>query len=322
MSIKIQLTIAIPTYNGVKNLKKQFQRIFKECDKKKYKNLIEILISDNNSTDQTKKVVFAYIKKSLKNKNIIINYFKQKKNIGFFKNFIGLPKLANGKYILYLSDDDLPGISFYVQLINFLKKNNSNFMLIAPIGNSNKYYKAFYGINKVSYIVNRSSILSGIILNRKLIKYTSYEKTLYPQTELFLDYYLKYGMKDLEIKSIIKNLDMNKDFKKFDVDRMERNYDFAFMDKINIIEKFYKKYKINFFELFYSVYSAYKWGLALKMNLRKQKFFWLEKLFFKEIIKYKRKKLLNFIFFILFLKKIFSKNRSFYYEALKINLLK
>ena len=36
MSIEIQLTIAIPTYNGVKNLKKQFQRIFKECDKKKY----------------------------------------------------------------------------------------------------------------------------------------------------------------------------------------------------------------------------------------------------------------------------------------------
>ncbi len=321
MNYKIQLSIAIPVYNGARNLKKQFKRIFKAFDKKKYKNLIEILISDNNSTDQTKKVVFFYIKKSLKNKNIIINYFKQKKNIGFLKNFSGLSKLANGKYILYLNDDDLPGIGFYVQLINLLKKNYSNSMLIAPIGNSNKYYKAFFGINKISYIVNRSSIHSGIILNRKLIKYSSFEKTLYPQTELFLDYYLKYGMKDLEIKSIIKNLDMNKDYKKYTADRMQRDYDFAMMGKIKIVEKFYKNYKISFLELFYSVYSIYKWGLDLKMTLRNKKIFWLEKLFFKEIIKYKRKKLLNFILFIIFLKKIFSKNRSFYYEALKIKLL-
>ena len=321
MNYKIQLSIAIPVYNGAGNLIKQFKRIFKAFDKKKYKNLIEILISDNNSTDQTKKVVFSYIKKSLKNKNIIISYFKQKKNIGFPKNFAGLPKLANGKYIFYLSDDDLPGIGFYVELINLLKKNYSNSMLIAPIANSNKYYKAFFGINKISYIVNRGSIFSGIILNRKLIKYSSFEKTLYPQTELFLDYYLKYGMKDLEIKSIIKNLDINKDFKKFTTDRMQRDYDWAMMGKIKIIEKFYKNYKINFLELLYSVYSIYKWGLDLKMILRNKKIFWLEKLFFKEIIKYKRKKLLNFILFILFLKKIFSKNRSFYYEALKIKLL-
>ena len=108
---------------------------------------------------------------------------------------------------------------------------------------------------------------------------------MYPQTELFLDYYLKYGMKDLEIKSIIKNLDINKDFKKFTVDRMQRNYDWAMMGKIKIIEKFYKNYKINFLELFYSVYSIYKWGLDLKMTLRNKKMFWLEKLFFKENMK-------------------------------------
>ena len=94
MSFKIYLTVAIPTFNGVKNLKKQFKRIFKECDKKKYKNLIEILISDNNSTDQTKKVVFSYIKKSLKNKNIIINYFKQKKKYWFYEKFYWFAKIS------------------------------------------------------------------------------------------------------------------------------------------------------------------------------------------------------------------------------------
>ena len=51
--------------------------------------------------------------------------------------------------------------------------------------------------NIISYIISRGSIFSGIILNTKCIKYKSYLKTLYPQVELFLDYYINHGMKDL-----------------------------------------------------------------------------------------------------------------------------
>ena len=323
MKSRIQLSLAIPTFNGAHHLKKQFEKIFKECDKKKFQNFIEIVISDNSSTDNTKQIVLSYKKKSLKNKNIIIRYYKQKKNIGFPKNFIGLPKLVNGKYILFLNDDDLPGRGFYGQLNNLIKNNNSDSMLIAPIGNSRKYYNSLFGMNKVSYVVNRGSILSGIILNTKFIKYTSFAKTLYPQTELYLDYYLKYGMKDLEIKSVIKNLDIKHISKRIKSgDRMKRQNDFALLGKIKILEKFYKNKRINFFELFYSVYSVYTWGLFVKNALRKAKAFRLEKIFFKEIIKYRRKNLLSLIILLLFLKNIFSKNRSFYYQALKIKLFK
>jgi len=38
-------------------------------------------------------------------------------------------------------------------------------------------------------------------------------------------------------------------------------------------------------------------------------------MFFNEIIKYKRKNLLRFIFFLIFLRKFFSKDRIFYYNA-------
>ena len=65
---KFQLTIALPVYNGEKNLKKQFNRIFNECDNSKYKNFFEIVISDNCSTDKTKKIVKYNQAKSLKKK--------------------------------------------------------------------------------------------------------------------------------------------------------------------------------------------------------------------------------------------------------------
>ena len=103
---------------------------------------------------------------------------------------------------------------------------------------------------------------------------------------------------------------------------MKRQNDFALLGKIKILEKFYKNKRINFFELFYSVYSVYNWGLSLKNVLRKNKAFRIEKIFYKEIIKYRRKNLLSLIILLLFLKNIFSKNRSFYYQALKIKLFK
>ena len=57
MKSRIQLSLAIPTFNGAHHLKKQFEKIFKECDKKKFQNFIEIVISDNASTDNTQKVI-------------------------------------------------------------------------------------------------------------------------------------------------------------------------------------------------------------------------------------------------------------------------
>ena len=116
MQSKIILSLAIPVYNGADKLKKQFKRIFSECDNKKFKNFIEVLISDNASNDDTKKVVNYFKKKSNKRKNIKIAYYRKKKNEGFLKNFIGLSKLVKGKYILFSTDDDLPTKGYYKEI--------------------------------------------------------------------------------------------------------------------------------------------------------------------------------------------------------------
>ena len=320
MQSKITLSLAIPVFNGADKLKKQFKRIFSECDNKKFKNFLEVLISDNASTDDTKKVVSYFKKKSNKKKNIKITYYRKKKNEGVLKNIIGLSKLVKGKYILFSNDDDLPTKGYYNEIYSEIYNKNFKEMCIAPIHNSRKYYYGLFGKNIISYVVSRGSIFSGIILNTKYIKYKSYLKTLYPQVELFLDYYINHGMKDLSLKSTINNIDPQKSHKKFD-DRFKRGKDYAFLGVNNILEKFLKKNKIDFFQFFIALYHHYKWGLNIKFILRQERAFKLENIFYREIIRIERKKLLTLIIFLIFIKNFFSKKMFFYLEAFKIKLL-
>lgn len=318
MNSQIQLSVALPVYNGAKNLKKHFNRIFKECDRKKFKDFFEIIISDNCSTDNTREITYFYKKKFLKKKNLSIKYYSNKKNLGYFKNFIRLPKLATGKYIIFFSDDDIPEKGFYNKIYSKINNKNDNTMLIAPIRNSKRYFKTFFGINKVSYIVNRGSPLSGVLLlTKKAKKYKTYLKTLYPHTELYLDYFLKFNSNDLKIRPIIVNKDKQKLSEKLS-DRMSRKQDLALLDKVKIIDKFYLKKRISFLEYFYSLYSIYKWGLSLKWRLRQEKKLDLENKFYLKIIKNDKKKILSFIIFLIFLRNFFSKKNNFYFEAFLI----
>ena len=47
----------MPVYNGGNEFKKNIKRFVDECDDKKFRNFIEFVISDNASTDNTKKII-------------------------------------------------------------------------------------------------------------------------------------------------------------------------------------------------------------------------------------------------------------------------
>lgn len=90
------VTIGIPTFNRANSyLKKALESAVKQT----YLN-IEIVVSDNCSTDNTETVVKGF-------NDSRIRYFKQKENIGPYKNFNFCLHQANGEFFLILSDDDL-----------------------------------------------------------------------------------------------------------------------------------------------------------------------------------------------------------------------
>ncbi|MHB8122741.1 MAG: glycosyltransferase family 2 protein [Desulfuromonadaceae bacterium] len=94
------LTIAIPTYNRSTFLDRCLSQIVKQVEA--FGKNVELIVSDNCSTDDTEDVVKRYIATGHD-----IRYIKNDVNIGADANFSQCFKISNGTYFLLFSDDDL-----------------------------------------------------------------------------------------------------------------------------------------------------------------------------------------------------------------------
>jgi len=90
------VSIGIPTYNRASLLK----RSIKSALNQDYKN-IEIIISDNASTDVTECVCRFYCDKDDR-----LKYTRHSKNLGVKANFSEVLKNASGQFFMWLGDDD------------------------------------------------------------------------------------------------------------------------------------------------------------------------------------------------------------------------
>ena len=94
------LTIAIPTYNRASYLELCLSRIFNQLSKKE--PLVEVLISNNNSSDNTEEIVNRYVSQGL-----TVSYIRNATNIGADRNLLQCFTRAGGKYVLIMGDDDV-----------------------------------------------------------------------------------------------------------------------------------------------------------------------------------------------------------------------
>jgi len=113
-SNNIKLSIAIPTYNGAKYIREALDSIISQLDD--VDEEIEIVISDNASTDQTPEIIKEY-----QNKYPFIKYFRNEENVGADRNYDLAVKTAKGKFVWLFSDDDKirdGGIKKVIEVIN------------------------------------------------------------------------------------------------------------------------------------------------------------------------------------------------------------
>ena len=94
------LTIAIPTFNRAPYLERCLAQIVKQTAA--FEDKVELIVSDNCSTDQTEEVVNRYIAGGSR-----INFLKNHQNLGPDGNFRKCFEAARGTYFLLFSDDDL-----------------------------------------------------------------------------------------------------------------------------------------------------------------------------------------------------------------------
>jgi len=291
----------------------QLKKFVNETNNIKFKNFFEIVISDNASTDNTKKIVNSFLTKN-KLKNPSIKYYRQKKNLGYYKNFISVIKKTRGEYLLTLVDHDVPQKGFYLELIRKFKNKNYKNLVFLPIDKVSSYKKKLFGLNELGYIVNRGSSMSGVILKKKELSLKYVKKSLYVQNIIFVNYFLKFGMKQLKLKSKIKSVAAVESVTDKINDRVNRGDDYATSDKLKSIEIFYKNKKINFLEYFVCIFQIYTWCLEIKWILKELKRHDLENNYFNALIKNK-KKITSLIFLFIFFRNILSKKNFFYLRS-------
>jgi abequosyltransferase len=169
----ILLTIAIPTYNRARLLESCLITLFQE-----FKNIstVEILVSNNASTDGTLEVV-----KKQKETNLPeLRYFENDSNLGADYNIAQCFREANGKYVWVFSDDDLLLPTYGMKLLNLLDNNDWGVIYLKslwyndaiapqPEPTAIKYQSpsnALEFINQVHYWV---TFITGNIVNKSIL---------------------------------------------------------------------------------------------------------------------------------------------------------
>lgn len=95
----MKLSICIPTYNRSIYLARILELIFGQIDRYNLNDVVEVIVSDNCSPDNTQDVVAHYMDKGL-------IYSRNEENIGPDANFLKLFEMASGDFIWLPGDDD------------------------------------------------------------------------------------------------------------------------------------------------------------------------------------------------------------------------
>lgn len=96
-----KLTVAIPTFNGERSIKKALSSIIDNISNVED---LSIIVVDNDSEDSTAEVVKNFI---TENSHIDITYYKNETNIGYDRNVDMCVQKSKTDYIWFLSDDDI-----------------------------------------------------------------------------------------------------------------------------------------------------------------------------------------------------------------------
>lgn len=177
------LSICIPTYNRSVFLKQSLDVLCHQINS----DDVELIISDNNSPDDTKEVVGEFIKQ-----NSRIQYFKQDTNVGASRNFISLMNRAQGKYILLLGDDDILTDNAVSVLVDILKGKDYGLLYVETRITDNKGTKEFD--NKTDFIKEISyfyTFMSSSIYRKDVVEMIEDPLRYVPSHLLQMPFYIK-----------------------------------------------------------------------------------------------------------------------------------
>lgn len=181
----IVLSICIPTYNRSKLVSDCIKGII-SCPSQE----IEIVVSDNASTDGTRDAV-----KKIRDSRI--KYYQNDENLGYPVNILKLAERATGDFLLYISDEDHVAVEGIPWILNAIKTNKNITHIAGSIGwegaRRKKILKAYEdkilksGYDSLTKLFWDYSHGSGIILKREALDLKRAKKYLGTALEPYMD---------------------------------------------------------------------------------------------------------------------------------------
>lgn len=120
------LSILIPTYNRSKSLLKNLYLLEKQILSNNLKEEINIVISNNMSSDNTDEVVCQFKNQT----QINIEYYVQKCNIGLEKNLLFTLSVASSTWVMLLGDDDYIDDKYIANVVHNIKTNSKLYCIV------------------------------------------------------------------------------------------------------------------------------------------------------------------------------------------------
>ena len=113
MSSQSLISVGIPVYNSEKTISRCLESILGQTHLN-----VEIIISDNNSTDRTFEICKSYAKKDAR-----VVVYKQESNIGPARNFAFVLEKSSGEFFCWVGSDDVRSSDFLQLNYTFLENN-------------------------------------------------------------------------------------------------------------------------------------------------------------------------------------------------------
>jgi len=172
-NVRPLLTIAIPTYDRARLLERLLAALLNQMSGDETR--VDLLVSDNASTDGTGEVIRTY-----QDRGLAIRYICNKTNLGADRNIMQCYTEAYGQYVWIFSDDDLILPGSLQRILSALALQQYDIICIRayPIEDESVQYKRLRNVSDLEmtkaedfarHVHVYLTFISGIIVNKERI---------------------------------------------------------------------------------------------------------------------------------------------------------
>ncbi len=136
------VSIGLPVYNGMPYVKRAIESLLLQT----YPH-VEIVITDNPSTDDTQKICEEYARKDKR-----VRYIRHPKNIGAYENYNSALQAARGKYFGWISYDDFVAPEYVEKCAALLEKDEEAVMAMTDYVHTDASGKPTHKLDPAGFV--------------------------------------------------------------------------------------------------------------------------------------------------------------------------